>query len=125
VATGALLDDADHAKLSAAGGQKSVVLDFRNGAWQSRQETMLFACLRPDGAPAKQTTAHVIWLQYAQGALRGTVTVTLEGNECSQQGATIEIPAVAAHVSEVPPGVELPSSPSDTFRPPAPTAHPR
>ena len=59
------------------------------------------------------------------GALRGTMTVTLEGNECSQRGATIEIPAVAAHVSEVPPGVELPSSLSDTFRPPAPTAHPR
>ena len=53
------------------------------------------------------------------------MTVTLEGNECSQQGATIEIPDVAAHVCEVPPGVELPSSPSDTFRPPAPTAHPR
>ena len=125
MATGALLDDADHAKLSAAGGQKPVVLDFRNGAWQSRQETMLFACLRPDGAPAKQTTTQVIWLQHAQGALRGTMTVTLEGNECSQRGATIEIPAVAAHVAEVPPGVELPSSPSDTFRPPAPTAHPR
>jgi serine/threonine protein kinase, bacterial len=90
------------------------VLDFRNGAWQSRQETMLFACLRPDGAPAKQTTTQAIWLQHAQGALRGTMTVTLEGNECSQQGATIEIPAVAAHVSEVPPGVELPSSLSDT-----------
>ena len=60
MAIGALLDDADHAKLSAAGGQKPVVLDFRNGAWQSRQETMLFACLRPDGAPAKQTTTQVI-----------------------------------------------------------------
>ena len=32
VATGALLDDADHAKLSAAGGQRPVVLDSRNGA---------------------------------------------------------------------------------------------
>jgi hypothetical protein len=31
VATGALLDDADHAKLSAAGGQMPVVLDSRNG----------------------------------------------------------------------------------------------
>jgi hypothetical protein len=88
VATGALLDDADHAKLSAAGGQKPVVLDFRNGAWQSRPETMLFACLGPDGAPAKQTTTQVIWLQHAQGALRGTM--------------------------EVPPGVEVPSPPSDT-----------
>jgi hypothetical protein len=59
VATGALLDDADHAKLSAAGGQKPVVLDSAT-APGSRQETMLFACLRPDGAPAKQTTTQVI-----------------------------------------------------------------
>ena len=34
---------------------------------------MLFACLGPDGAPAKQTTTQVIWLQHAQGALRGAV----------------------------------------------------
>ena len=122
VATGALLDDADHAKLSAAGGQKPVVLDFRNGAWQSRPETMLFACLGPDGAPAKQTTTQVIWLQHAHGALRGTMTVTVESNECSQQGATIEIPAVAARVAEVPPGVEVPSPPSTTPPAPAPTS---
>jgi hypothetical protein len=59
-------------------------------------ETTLFACLGPDGTPAKQTTAQVIWLQHAHGALRGTMTVTVESNECSQQGATIEIPAVGA-----------------------------
>lgn len=112
-------------KLSAAGGQKPVVLDFRNGAWQSRPETMLFACLGPDGAPAKQTTTQVIWLQHAQGALRGTVTVTVESNECSQQGATIEIPAVAARVAEVPAGVEVPSPPSGTPPAPAPTTPPR
>jgi hypothetical protein len=81
-------------------------------------ETMLFACLGPDGTPAKQTTTQVIWLQHAHGALRGTMTVTVESNECSQQGATIEIPAVAARVAEVPPGVEVPGPPSDT--PPAP-----
>src|SRR5580693_7137021 len=124
VATGALLDDADHAKLSAAGGQKPVVLDFRNGAWHSRPETMLFACLGPDGGPAKQTTTQVIWLQHADGALRGTMTVTVESNECSQQGATIEIPAVAARVAEVPPGVEVPSPPSTTPPAPAPTRPP-
>jgi hypothetical protein len=66
------------------------------------RETMLFACLGPDGTPAKQTTTQVIWLQHAHGALRGTMTVTVESNECSQQGATIEIPAVAARVAEVP-----------------------
>jgi serine/threonine-protein kinase len=118
VATGALLDDSDHAKLTTTGADKPVVLDFHNGAWQSRPETMLFACLGPDGAPAKQTTTQVIWLQHAHGALRGTMTVTVESNECSQQGATIEIPAVAARVAEVPPGIEVPSPPSVT--PPAP-----
>jgi serine/threonine protein kinase, bacterial len=122
VATGALLDE--HGKLSP-GGEKPVVLDFRNGAWQSRPETMLFACLGPDGAPAKQTTTQVIWLQRAHGALRGTMTVTVESNECSQQGATIEIPAVAARVAEVPPGVEVPSPPSTTPPAPAPTTPPR
>jgi hypothetical protein len=60
------------------------------------RETMLFACLGPDGTPAKQKTTQMIWLQHAHGALRGTMTVTVESNECSQQGATIEIPAVAA-----------------------------
>ena len=40
------------------------MLDSRNGAEQSRPETMLFACLGTDGAPAKQTT-RVIWLPYA------------------------------------------------------------
>ena len=49
---------------------------------------MLFACLGTDGAPAKQTTTRVIWLPHAHGALRGTMTVTVESNECSQQAAT-------------------------------------
>lgn len=61
---------------------------------------MLFACLGTDGAPAKQTTTRAMWLPYAHGALRGTMTVTVESNECSQ-AATIEIPVVAAHVAEV------------------------
>jgi serine/threonine-protein kinase len=49
---------------------------------------MLLACLGTDGAPAKQTTIRVIWLPHAHGALRGTMTVTVESNECSQQAAT-------------------------------------
>ncbi|MGA7133118.1 MAG: serine/threonine-protein kinase [Mycobacterium sp.] len=118
VATGNMLDDTDHQKLSATGGDKPVVLDFRNGAWQSRPETMPFACVGPDGTPAKQVTTQVLWLQYAHGALRGTMTVTVESNECGQQGAKIEIPSVAARVGEVPHGVEVSSPPSAT--PPAP-----
>jgi serine/threonine protein kinase, bacterial len=118
VATGDLLDDTDHQKLNETGGGKPVVLDFHNGAWQSRPETMLFACVGPNGAPAKQTTEQAIWLQQAHGALRGTMTITVSSDECAQQGATIEIPAVAVHVGEVPPGVEVPSPPAIT--PPAP-----
>jgi serine/threonine protein kinase, bacterial len=117
-ATGTLLDDKDHQSLSPTGGDKPLVLDFRDGAWQSRPDKVLFACVGPDGAPAKQATTQVIWLQQAHGALRGRMTVTVNSDECSQQGATIEIPAVAAHVGEVPPGVEVPGPP--TTNPPAP-----
>jgi serine/threonine-protein kinase len=125
VATGALLDETGHLQPSETGGSKPVVMDFHNGAWQSRPDTTLFACLGPDGAPAKQTTTQVIWLQQAHGAFRGTMTVTVESNECSQQGATIEIPAVAARVAEVPPGVEVPSAPSTPAPAPAPAKPPR
>jgi serine/threonine-protein kinase len=109
VATGIMLDDKDH--LSPAGGDKPLVLDFRDGAWQSRPDKVLFACLGPNGAAAKQTTTQTIRLEQLHGALRGTMTVTVNSNECNQQGATIEIPAVAAHVGEVPTGVEVPSPP--------------
>ena len=118
VATGTMLDDNDHQNLSPAGGEKPLVLDFRDGAWQSRPDKVLFACLGPNGAPAKQTTTQAIRLEQSHGALRGAMTVTVNSNECSQQGATIEIPAVAAHVGEVPPGVEVPSPP--TIAPPEP-----
>ena len=56
VATGAMLDDNDHQKLSPGGGDMPFVLDFRDGAWQSRPDKVLFACLGPGGAPAKQST---------------------------------------------------------------------
>jgi serine/threonine protein kinase, bacterial len=111
VATGTMLDDKDHQNLNPAGGDKPLVLDFRDGAWQSRPDKVTFACLGPDGAPAKQITTQVIRLEQSHGALRGTMTVKVDSNECSQQGATIEIPAVAAHVGEVPAGVQLPSPP--------------
>lgn len=118
VATGAMLDETGHLQLSETGGSKSVVMDFHNGAWQSRPDTMLFACLGPNGATAKQTTTQAISLRQDHGALRGKMTVMVESNECGQQGATIEIPAVASRVADVPPGVEVPNPPSEP--PPAP-----
>jgi serine/threonine-protein kinase len=118
VATGAMLDDKDHQNLSPAGGDKPLVLDFRDGAWQSRPDKVTFACLGPNGEPAKQATTQEIRLEPSQGALRGTMTVTVNSDECNQEGAKIEIPAVAARVAEVPPGVQVPSAPS--IAPPAP-----
>jgi serine/threonine-protein kinase len=120
VAVGTLLDDNDHQEVSPTGGHTSLVLDFRDGAWQSRPDKVLFACVVPNGVPGAQTTTQVIRLQQAGGALRGVMMVTVDSDECSQQGAAIEIPAVAAHVGDVPPGVEVPAPPTST--PPAPAS---
>ncbi|WIM88936.1 serine/threonine-protein kinase [Candidatus Mycobacterium wuenschmannii] len=117
VATGVMLDETGHVQVGEGGGSKTVVLDFRNGGWQSRPDTMLFACVGPDNAPAKQTTTQALSLRKDHAEFRGTMTVTVETNECQQQGATIEIPSVAARVAEVPPGVEVPNPPSSA--PPA------
>ncbi len=124
VATGVLLDDADHQKVSPKGGDKPLVLDFRDGAWQSRPETVLFACVGPNGTAAKQTTAQAIRLQQAHGALRGTMTVTVESDECGQKGARIQIPAVAARIGDVPTGVEVTAPPTTASTTPGPTSTP-
>jgi serine/threonine protein kinase, bacterial len=121
VATGTLLDDNDHQQVSPTGGDKPLVLDFRGGAWQSRQDKVLFACLGPDGAAATQSTEQTIRLEPAHAALRGIMTIKVESDECHQQGATIDIPAVAAHVSDVPPGVVVPGPPITAPPEPAPT----
>ncbi|UQX09925.1 serine/threonine-protein kinase [Candidatus Mycobacterium methanotrophicum] len=118
VATGTMLDDNNHQTPSPAGSNMPLVMDFRDGAWQSRPDTVQFACLGPDGAPAKQTTTQAIRLARSNGSLHGTMTVTVDTDECGQAGATIEIPAVAAHVGEVPAGVQVPSAPP--MAPPAP-----
>lgn len=124
VATGTLLDDGDHQRVSATGGDKPLVLDFRDNSWQSRPETVLFACVGPKGTHAKQTTTQVIRLQQAHGALRGTMTVAVDSNECAQQGAGIKIPAVAIRVGDVPPGVEVPTPPTTTSAMPTTTSTP-
>ncbi|MGH3555427.1 MAG: serine/threonine protein kinase, partial [Mycobacterium sp.] len=124
VATGTLLDDTDHQRVSPTGGTKPLVLDFRDGAWQSRPETVQFACVGPNGTAARQTTNQAIRLQQAHGALRGVMTVTVQSNECAQQGARIQIPAVAARVGDVPAGVEAPTPPTSTSTAPPVTSTP-
>ena len=124
VAFGTLLDDTNHQQVSATGGDKPLVLDFRDGAWQSRPDKVLFPCLGPDGAQAVQTTMQTIRLQPAHAALRGLMTIKVQSDECRQQGAAIEIPAVAAHISDVPPGVVVPGPPISAPAEPSPTTPP-
>jgi serine/threonine-protein kinase len=121
VATGVMLDGNGNQGAGAKGG-RPLVLDFRDGAWQSRPQTVQFPCVGPNGTAAKQTTTQVISLQPTHGALRGTMTVTVQSNECSQQGAVIQIPAVATRVSDVPAGVTVPNP--RTASPPPPAATP-
>jgi serine/threonine protein kinase, bacterial len=122
VATGIMLDDKDHLAASTPGGGRPIVLDFRDGGWQSRPETTPFACRGPNGTPATQTTTLVLSLQaQAHGPMRGVMTVTVQSNECGQQGAHILVPVVATRTGDVPPGVTVPGPAAATGGPAAPT----
>lgn len=119
IASGTQLDDNDHRTASNPGG--TLMLDFRQGAWQSRPETLRFPCIGPKGAADNETTTQVLSLQpQIHGPLRGTMTVTVETNECGQQGGRITIPAVAGRVSAVPPDVTVPG-PGPATDSPAPS----
>jgi serine/threonine-protein kinase len=113
VAAGIMLDNTSHLVASAQGGDRPLVLDFRDGAWQSRPETVLFPCLGPTGAPAKQTTTQVLSLKpQGNGPLHGVMSVTVESDECGQKGAQIVIPATAGRIGGVPPDVTVPEPPT-------------
>ncbi|KAA8964267.1 serine/threonine-protein kinase [Mycobacterium sp.] len=113
VADGIEVDSKNH--LAARPSAQPVVLDFRNGAWQSRPVTVPFACIGQNGKSAEQTTKQVLTLQpHGNGPLRGDMTINVESNECGQQGATIVIPAVAGRTGGVPPGVTVPAPPPAT-----------
>lgn len=125
LATGLQLDDNDHRTANNPGG--TLMLDFRQGAWQSRPETLRFPCIGPKGAADNETTTQVLSLQpQIHGPFRGVMTVTVETNECGQQGGRITIPAVAGRVGAVPPEVTIPGPgpATDTAAPPttSPTA---
>jgi serine/threonine protein kinase, bacterial len=115
-ATAVVLDDANHQTPNPATGL--VVFDLRADAWQSRPETAKFPCRAKDGTAAMETITQSLSLQpQSQSSLRGTMTVTVQTNECGQIGGRIVIPAVAARVSDLPPGVDIPSPPPMTTPP--------
>ncbi|GBE66425.1 serine/threonine-protein kinase PknI [Mycobacterium sp. MFM001] len=119
VAAGTQLDDNDHRTASNPGG--TLTLDFRQGAWQSRPETLRFPCIGPKGTADSETTTQVLSLQpQIHGPLRGVMTVTVETDECAQQGGRITIPAVAGRVGAAPPDVTIPGpgAATDTAAPP-------
>lgn len=124
-ATGIILDDKDHL-VASQGADNPIVLDFRDGAWQSRPETAPLACLGQNGTPGKQTTTQVLSLHpQPQGSMRGVMTVTVQTNECGQIEAQIVIPAVAERTGDVSPGVTVPSlATPGTGGPAAPAATP-
>ncbi|HTZ16037.1 MAG TPA: serine/threonine-protein kinase [Mycobacterium sp.] len=115
LASGVLLDDANHQTPNAAAGGLFIVLDLRADAWQSRPETVRFPCTARNGTAALETTTQVLSLRpQSHSSLQGTMTVTVQTNECGQLGGRIVIPAVAVRVSDVPPGVDVPSPPPMT-----------
>ncbi|OBA75847.1 hypothetical protein A5641_23680 [Mycobacterium sp. 1554424.7] len=110
-AVGAPLDDNDHTQPKASVGAP-VVLEFRDGRWLSRPENSTFPCVGPNGAERTQATTQVLSLRpRPQGGLVGEMTVTVQSNECGQQGAVLRAPAVATRGGDVPPGVTVPDPP--------------
>jgi serine/threonine-protein kinase len=106
VAAGIMLDDSRQATAPAG---NTLWLDFFDGHWQSRPLTARFPCVDHNGQAGMQTTTEVLSLRSPdQGPLRGEMTVTVETNECGQQGGVIQAPAVAMRRADLPPGVEVP-----------------
>jgi serine/threonine protein kinase, bacterial len=115
LASGVLLDDANHQTRNAAAGGLFVVLDLRADAWQSRPESVQFPCRARNGTAALETTTQVISLRpQGHSSLQGTMTVTVQTDECGQIGGHIVVPAVAVRVGDVPPGVDVPGPPPMT-----------
>ncbi|ORA84095.1 serine/threonine protein kinase [Mycobacterium malmoense] len=107
-AVGVLLDDGDHTQAKSSDGEP-VVLDFRDGRWLARPEKATFPCIGLDGVQATHATTQVLSLRpQPRGEFAGEMTVTVQSNECVQQGAVLRAPAVAIRDGDVPPGVTVP-----------------
>ncbi|SOJ54365.1 Serine/threonine-protein kinase PknI [Mycobacterium simulans] len=116
LAAARMLDDNDHTLPKP--GVRPLVMEFGDGQWRTRPETVQFACIGRNGAASTQTTTQVLSLRpQPEGDLVGEMVVTVETNECNQQFAVIRIPAVASRSGDVPPSVAMP----DPAQVPAPS----
>jgi serine/threonine-protein kinase len=112
VATGIMLDDSHQAP---APGTAAMSLDFFDGHWESRPQTLRFPCVNAEGRGSKQTTTQLLDLQpTGDGTLRGELTVNVGTNECGQQGGVIRVPTVLVRVGEVPPDIDIPDPATPT-----------
>lgn len=106
VAAGVMLDDSR--QVAAAAGNE-LRLDFVDGQWKSRPLSAHFPCVDATGRPGMQTTTEVLWLHPRDGGLlRGELAITVETNECGQQGAVIRVPTAAVRTADLPSAVGVP-----------------
>jgi serine/threonine-protein kinase len=107
-AAGVLLDDNDHSQAKSPGGEP-VVLDYRDGRWLARAEKGNFACVERNGVAATHAISQVLSLRpQAPGQLNGEITVTVQTNDCGQQGAVVRSPAEATRTGDVASDVIVP-----------------
>ncbi|MGD1111859.1 MAG: serine/threonine-protein kinase [Mycobacterium sp.] len=122
-AAGVLLDDYDHAQAKSPGGEP-VVLDFSDGRWVARPKTGNFACIARNGESGIHGITQVLSLRpQGQSNLTGEMTITVQTNDCGQQGAVVRAPAVATRSADVPSDVIVPDPVTipDTSATPTPT----
>lgn len=102
LAAATMLDDNDHTQAKTP-PVRPFLMQFGEGQWKSRPETVQFPCVGPNGSPSTQATTQLLALRpQPQGDLVGEMVVTVHSNECGQQGAVIRIPAVASRSGDLP-----------------------
>ena len=103
-----LLDDKDHTQ-PALTGARPVVFRFEDGQWQSRPETVPFACVGANGIAKSQTTVQTLVLRpNPQGDLVGEMELVVQTDECGQRASVVRVPAKLSRTADTPPGVYVP-----------------
>lgn len=109
-ASAVMLDNNNHhATAETPAGGNQLVLDFTDGSWRSRAETLRFPCVSADGIRATQTTTQVMSLQPSiPDVLHGEMVVSVQSDECGQRGAQIWVPVVATRLGDVAAEINVP-----------------
>ncbi len=108
VATGALLDRANHQVAEATPS----VLQFNNGHWQDVPKHMRIPCAdtgnNPQGIRDQNTiTSSWSWEPQSDGTLKGVSNTEVRSNECGLGEVSAVTPIAATRIGDVPPAVVL------------------